>query len=446
MRRGILALLGFLAVGAGTASAQPAPVDPSPPTPGQPPIMAPAPSRYGPAWDRRWEAIILSAAGPAATAPPPAPPPEPAEPELPANRWWLGADYLMWWTKNGPLPAPLLTTGSANAVIIGGLTQPGTRVLFGGSDLDYGTASGLRLDAGLWLDDDRQWGLAGGALFLEQRSTGIDANSNASGSPVLAQPLIEPATGQEFTEVVALPGLIAGGFAITSHSRLQAWEINGLASAVRTERLSLDVLAGLRMAKLDEDLQSFSAFSPLVNDFLTLAGQPIGTASTLTTLDNFQAQNKFYGLQVGGRLEWDSGPLVISVLGKLALGGTQELVRITGESSLVTPGAATITVPGGVLAVGSNSGRHFRDEFAVLPELGLQAGYRLGRHVEVRFGYSLLYWSNVARPGNQINRMVAPGLVPTDPAFTGIGTQPTFQFRSSEYWAQGLNFGLVLHF
>jgi hypothetical protein len=439
MRNGLLALAGLLA-GAAAVTAQPAPDAP----PATVPVSAPAEPRFGRPWDRSWERVLLSAAP---TAPQPPPEQPPAEPESPANRFWFSADYLLWWTKNGPLAPVLLTTGPANADIIGGLTQPGTRILFGGAPQDYDTSNGLRLDVGFWLDDDRRWGLEGRLFLLEQRATGITAHSNAAGTPVLAQPLIDPATGQEFTEVVALPGLIAGGVAITTHSRLQGWDIDGLANAFRTDRFSLDLLAGVRAVKLDEDLQVATAFAPLTTDLLTFRGATVNAPSSLATIDSYQAQNKFYGFELGGRLEWTGGDLTVSALGKIALGGTQELLRVLGESALLTPGAATVTAPGGVLAVGPTVGRHFQDEFAVLPEVSLELRYRLSRHLEAHFGYTFLYWSSVARPGSQVSRAVAAGLVPTDPNFgAATGTLSAFQIHSSDYWAQGLDFGLELHF
>jgi hypothetical protein len=433
MRNGLLTLVGVLVLGAGSATAQP--------TPDSPP-------RFGRQWDRSWEGVILSASNPPPAAPQPPPEPEkPAEPESPANCFWFSADYLIWWTRNGPLPTPLLTTGPASADVVGGLTQPGTHVLFGGAPQDYGTSNGLRFDTGAWLDDGHHWGLEAGFFLLEQRSRGFAAHSGATGSPVLAQPLIDPATGQEFTEVIALPGLIAGGAAISTHSRLQGWEIDGLANVFRADHLSLDLLAGFRTVKLDEDLQVATAFAPLTSDLLTFRGQTVNAPSSLATYDAFQAQNQFYGLQLGGRLEWSDGALTVSAVGKVALGGTQELVRVLGESALLTPGSPTVTAPGGVLAVGPAVGRHFQDEFAVLPEVGLQLSYRISHRVEAHFGYSFLYLSSAARPGSQVSRSIDSGLVPTDPNFgTTTGTPSAFQVHSSDYWAQGLNFGLELHF
>jgi len=456
MRKGLLTLLGLLSVGAAAASAQPAannppfamatPMSSAPVQPAAAPTqpVAPAGGRYSPPGDVSWEKIVLAAAGP---SPPANRPAGDAEPESPANRFWIDTDYLLWWTKNGPLPVPLLTTGPASAPIIGGLTQPGTTVLFGGSSQNYGMSNGLRVDTGIWLDSERDWGLNSSFFILEQRARVFQSNSNASGRPVLAQPLIDPATGQEFTEVIALPGLISGSAVIATQTRLRGWEINGLANVVRTEQVSFDLLGGFRAVSLDEDFTDLTAFSPLVNSFLTFPGRTVNTGSTLVTFDGYHAQNHFYGFQMGGRLAWTFDKLTISAVGKFALGSEQELVRVVGDSALVTPGSSTVIVPGGVLAVSSNIGEHFRNDFAVLPEGQLQVKYRISTHIEAQCGYSLLYISRVVRPGNQISRAVEPGQIPTDPAFgTGTATAAPFQFRASDYWAQGFNFGLLFRF
>jgi hypothetical protein len=210
--------------------------------------------------------------------------------------------------------------------------------------------------------------------------------------------------------------------------------------------VSAYLFAGFRALGLDEDVQMSTALVPLVDEFLTFQGQPVNRPNTVTTLDKFQAQNRFYGGQVGGRLEFNVCRVNVSLLGQLAVGVSELEMRIAGSSSLVTP-TGTTTVPGGVLAVASNIGRYRRDEVGLVPGFGLQFGYQLTDHLEVHFGYSALWWAHVERPGKAIDRTVAPGLVPTDPLFgTAGGTRPAFQFQPSLYSAQGLTFGLTFLF
>jgi hypothetical protein len=55
--------------------------------------------------------------------------------------------------------------------------------------------------------------------------------------------------------------------------------------------------------------------------------------------------------------------------------------------------------------------------------------------------------SNVARPGNQVNRVTSANLIPSDASYGTSGpNQPAFQFHTSSYWAQGLNLGLDFRF
>src|SRR5829696_7793456 len=67
----------------------------------------------------------------------------------PPYRYWASAEYLLWWTKKDSYP-PLVTTATPPG--LGALGAPGTLVLFGG-DVDYGVQQGVRLTAGMWLDE-----------------------------------------------------------------------------------------------------------------------------------------------------------------------------------------------------------------------------------------------------------------------------------------------------
>src|SRR5689334_24905725 len=80
-------------------------------------------------------------------------------PLLQVPRHWVRTEYLMWWSKNGPLDAPILTLGSSSDAIPGALGQPGTQILLGNSGIDYRTLSGVRVEGGWWISPEQTWGI-----------------------------------------------------------------------------------------------------------------------------------------------------------------------------------------------------------------------------------------------------------------------------------------------
>ncbi len=77
----------------------------------------------------------------------------------------------------------------------------------------------------------------------------------------------------------------------------------------------------------------------------------------------------------------------------------------------------------------------------MIPELGATLGYAIAPNLRVLLGYTLLYWGNVVRPGDQIDLAVNPDLLPPEQATTGPSA-PSFLLTDTTYWAQGLNVGL----
>jgi hypothetical protein len=370
-----------------------------------------------------------------------------SQPQPCSNRFWIAGDYLLWWTKSNPVPVPLVTTGSIADAVPGAIGQAHTDVLFGDHNVNYGATNGLRLQAGWALDGDQFLSLEGEFFILEQRSSRFKTTSDVGGNPLLALPFYDVSSNIQNSYAIAFPGEEAGGMSVSTRSRLDGWELNLSADLMHGASSRFDLLAGYRSVFLSESLQLETSASPLQDDsFVTYLGQAVSPPNVVTTVDRFRTYNQFYGGQIGGRFEWGTGPFTVGVTGKVALGDNQELVQIGGVSALTT-GVGTTPVPGGILAVASNSGRFFRDEFSVVPEVVLQFSYELTSHLEANFGYSFLYLSNVVRPGNQVDRAIAPTLVPTDFQFgTAPGSSPAFQFHSSDYWAQGLTFGLTIRY
>src|SRR5207245_2344571 len=142
----------------------------------------------------------------------------------------------------------------------------------------------------------------------------------------------------------------------------------------------------------------------------------------------------------GARVQYCGERFVLSGLFKLAIGDSHEVVGLGGFTS--RSGAATVAgvTPAGLLVVSSNAGQHSKDEFAVVPEVNVNVGYQVNRALRVFMGYTFLYWSDVVRPGDQINRTVNPNLVPISPTFRPGSTpaQPSFSFQRTDFWAQGL--------
>ena len=70
------------------------------------------------------------------------------------------------------------------------------------------------------------------------------------------------------------------------------------------------------------------------------------------------------------------------------------------------------------------------------------------RHLKVFAGYSLLWVNTVARAGEQIDPVVN---VSQFPIRSGNGplagpARPAFDFHATDFWAQGVSFGLEMRY
>ena len=113
-------------------------------------------------------------------------------------------------------------------------------------------------------------------------------------------------------------------------------------------------------------------------------------------------------------------------------------------------GVPTQIIPGaGTFVQSTDFGRTSRHEFAIVPEININVGYQLTDAFRVFAGYDLLFLSNVLRPGNQIDRTInSSETIQSAIAGTGAppGTRPVVPLAGSEFWAQGVNFGLEFRY
>ena len=130
---------------------------------------------------------------------------------------------------------------------------------------------------------------------------------------------------------------------------------------------------------------------------------------------------------------------------KLGFGNTHSEVLIDGSTTTTVGGGAPVTDSGGLLALSTNVGRYSQDHFTVVPELGVTIAYDITSRLRATFGYTFIYWSRVARPGDQIDRYLNPSYIPNNGPPIGPA-RPAFTFATSNFWAQGMNFGMEYRF
>jgi hypothetical protein len=368
------------------------------------------------------------------------------------NRFWISAEYLGWWLKDQRVPQPLLTTSvglaeTEDETVAGTLGSPGTRVLFGEGELGVSMFSGGRLTAGFVVDDHRHCAFEASAFAFGDRGGDFKAVSDPTGLPILGRPIFRPETNTEAVFLIAFPDAFAGGMIVDWRTQFWGAETNVICNAFNAGCVSFDLLVGARYLDLDENFRITDVSQVLGGGVGFFNGQAVDVGNTLAKRDIFETSNSFYGGQLGARLEYRGENFYVLAKAKVALGVTQEELRIDGASS-VTAGGFIQSVPGGLFAASSNIGRYERDVFAVAPEVGVNLGLAVSRSCRIFAGYSFTYLSSVARPAEQVDRSVNLGLIPTSPSFgtSANPASPRAIFQSTDFWAHGINVGAAFRF
>jgi hypothetical protein len=197
---------------------------------------------------------------------------------------------------------------------------------------------------------------------------------------------------------------------------------------------SSNLLFGGKFAELEENL----IYS--VNSQRSAGGINTTTQGT----DQFLTRNWFYGVQVGGGLNYDYKRFHASALGKIALGQTQQNIAIAGSRTNTTNGVSAAPTDGFVYALPTNNGMHNQSAFSAIPELQCRLGYDVTKHIQLYAGYDYFYWTSVLRPGNAVDSVINTS---QRNGQTLVGTpRPEAVMAPSGIWAQGMTFGVELKY
>ncbi|MDP6442649.1 MAG: BBP7 family outer membrane beta-barrel protein [Pirellulaceae bacterium] len=324
---------------------------------------------------------------------------------------WSEMELLLWWRSGRRLP-PLASTD----------ILPST-IHFGGDTYGEEVRPGARVRVGMWIDDQARNAIEARYFHLGRSVASFDSNNLPAGTSV-GIPFFDlnPAVLNENALPINVLLDASGQMRVESESEVLGGDAYIRSPFHLTPTSRADILFGYHASRVDEDLAvSYQTTLPLA----------------ATGVDIFDVRNEFHGVMLGFMMAAREGPHTIDLLAKLGIGDMAQQVRIQGASTLSPPPQA---FNGSLFSLASNLGEYSRHKFAVVPEFSLKSRWQMSPCVEISFGYSFIYWSDIVQVGDTIDRSINSTQL-SEGALTGQ-RGPTFRFRDGSYWAHGVNFGV----
>jgi hypothetical protein len=343
---------------------------------------------------------------------------------------------LNWHFRSAPLP-PLVVGGNPS-LPNPGLPGGGNVFPLNTSARDLGQFNGARLTVGSWFDPDGELGgEVSGFVFARQGT--LDTFTGGPGQTV-SVPVVGT-NGSTGVYDFSFPGRFVGSVTLRTADQLWGAESNLLHRWYDNGKISFDSLFGFRYLQFNERVD-LAGQSQSLGSTATFLGATLPAGSNVLTIDSFRANTSFYGGQLGAKVEARQGLFTVNVYGKGGVGANVETLRVDGNTVVSGRGIAI----GGVRALPTNMGHFNNTDFSLFGETGIQLGVQATKHLSLRVGYNLLYWTDVLRPGNVISPTLTRSQVPIDPTFNARApaTQPVIAFRSSDFLAHGLVVGVVV--
>ena len=337
-----------------------------------------------------------------------------------APKHWFRSEALLWFLEERETPPLLVTPAGTNAY---------------GDPITSGLAPGFRFDFGHYFGEGnvglgaRVWGLIG-----------EDDDYSISGGP--GDFILRP-----FFDTTAFNGPQFGGFAISgvagasgsftakSEFDMLATEVYGRLKFGETKDYRIDLIGG------------YSYFG--IDDKLTLSSTTVQIPNQFDFQDIFDAENRFYGGQLGMETVINKGRWSLTSMTKVHLGNMNQRVRLDGfsQSALfpIPPGPVNIAAPNNGLYIQGQEGLYEKDVFTFVPEMNFRLGYSPREQVHLTVGYTFAYWSSVALAGNQINPVVdgiSAATFDNVPGAQSVG----YGIESDGLWMQGIDLGVTFTF
>lgn len=348
-------------------------------------------------------------------------------------RFWASIEYLMWWPKQQPL-IPLLTGN--NLGFTPTLDSPGTEVLIGEKSLRSINVPGGRFSLGA---NFGQYGIETSYFFLgTQNHFFASASFDKDAYSLLAIPFVNAGSGEEDAFNLRSRFNDGGSMEVFTSTRVTGWEALASMSLYEMPRFRIQGLAGYRYFQLNEGLLIRTVSNDMIFD------DNVGLVNQRSVgFDEVTTSNTFHGGTVGTRTTVALGAAFFELDSKVSLGSVRQIVVRTGGTETSTDGGRqgtiTTTSNAGLFVNATNAGRFASNRFAVLPETGMKLGVNYGA-ARLFFGYTVIYLNQAVRPSDQLDRTIDRNEAPSP-----LG-RPSPAIVSSDFWVQGVSFGLELRY
>lgn len=357
---------------------------------------------------------------------------------------YFEADYLVWWAERSRL-TPLLTTNVPGTPLAdaGPLGSPGSSVLIGDQFVGDWAHSGLRLRYGKYFHNRRISRVEFSVWHMFQdtfrlfRDSNDSASTNSGVVPIFGRPFFNTAINQNDAQILSYPGLVDGNFQF-KYNR-QALGVDSLTFACLHSDACrwTEFYTGYRYIWLHDNLNTDEKID-------AAAGGLLGPNFGYRVQDSFEASNGYHLIPIGLSTSGNRGKWLWNLRGDVGLGIVNQTVEVHGMTQVLDSGVVTDTYDAGLLALGTNSGRHERTKFAWVPQLSLNLQRRLTDRATAQFGYTLINLNDAVKAVDHIPTRIDPGNLP--PAIPGSGPDPRFAFHDESLWIHGFNFGLRLNY
>jgi hypothetical protein len=377
------------------------------------------------------------------------------------GRWYGSFEFILFSLSQDKAPSLLVTGNQAASDDAPFFSFSNPRTVYGG-DLPSDSMIGGRVTMGAWFDRCQHFGMFGSFFTTVTQNTSTTIG-DADGSTFYGRPYfdVNPDVNAEQVERVSdLAGY--GGFVTFSRSTLLRgaelnfrWNLFNNVPPCGRLFWNVDGYAGAKYLGLDErlditeDLLMHSNVDGVDPNGARVTIFPQGTR--ILVEDRFSTRNNFIGGNIGLMSEARLGRFFVETRSGIALGATRQEVTIGGNTTYAIANLPqTPTQVGGLLTQRTNIGTYNRSAFSYVPEFNIKLGLQVTDHLRVFAGYDMMYWSNVVRPGQQIDRTInstqTPAVNPQDgsvvPTTLSGPARPAFNFTNSNVWINGFSAGL----